>query len=38
MLTKTLANLHIYINADYKIDNLSRWRLYLTPEHSQMVC
>ena len=31
MQTKTLNNLHIYIDADYKKDAFSRLSLYCTP-------
>ena len=37
MQTKTLYNLPIYINADYKKDDLSRLRLYCTPAGTHLL-
>ena len=38
MLSKTLYNLHIYINADYKKHDFSRLRLYCTPAITHLLC
>ena len=37
MQTKTLYNLLVYINADYKIDDFSRLRLYCTPAGTHLL-
>ena len=37
MQTKTLYNLLIYINADYKKDDFSRLRLYCTPARTHLL-
>ena len=38
MLSKTLYNLHIYNDADYKKHNFSRLRLYFTPASCHLLC
>ena len=38
MLTVTLYNMHIYIDADYNKENLSRLDLYFTSADTQMLC
>ena len=38
MQTKTLYNLHIYIDGDYRKDNFARMRLYCTPAGTHLLC
>ena len=38
MLSKTLYILHVYINSDYKIHDISRLRLYCTPSGTHLLC
>ena len=38
MLTTTLCNLHIYIDADYKKKVFSRLHLYCTLASTQLLC
>ena len=38
ILTKTLHNLHICVDADCDKDNLSRLRFYFTTAGTQMLC
>ena len=37
MQTKKLHNLHIYTDADYKINEFSRLRLYFTPASTHLL-
>ena len=37
MLTKPLNNLHVYIDAQYNTDTLSRLRVYLRPAGTRMI-
>ena len=38
MLSKTLYNLHFYIDADYKKHDLSRRHLYCMPAGTNLLC
>ena len=38
MFSKTLCNLHICIDADYKNNDLLRLRLYCTPAGTHLLC
>ena len=38
MFSKTLHNLHIYIDADYKNHDLLRLSLYCTPAGIHLLC
>ena len=38
MQTKTLYNLYIYIDEDYKKHDFSRLRLYSTPAGTHLLC
>ena len=38
ILTKTLYNLHVYFNADYRRDNLWRLRSSFMPEGINLLC